>query len=207
MRCFIIALALTAMSACSYNVQPTSAPAVNVYSSYDEKIPGNWAVVIDEDTTVINREISPSSYVCSAHNYPFSTGNTMTVSIQRTMSQIFEETVNRSMIPSIDEMTKSMMDGYVFVRLDSFSPRLSCSTGWWSAKCTSTVDLSFGIEAREVNGDKFATSVGSTKSFDGDGGGACGEASSILAEAYRLALKDAMERLAERASNSTRLRD
>lgn len=202
----IIAIALVITSACSYNVAPTSAPAVNVYSSYDDPIPGRWAIVIDRSSMEFVREVKPSSFVCQAHKYPVDTGTAVTDSVRMTMSKIFAETEFRNSPPSHDAMMRNNMEGYVVVRMDNFSPRLTCTSGWWSASCMSTVDLSFGIEAREVDGEKFATSVGSTKTFDGDSGYYCGRASEVIAEAFRLAVKDAMERLAERASNSHRLR-
>lgn len=178
-----------------------------MYSSYDDPIEGRWAVIVDESTTQFMREVSPSSYVCSAHDYPLDTGDSITQSLRITMARIFEETEVRKDLPSTDEMIYGGFDGYVLVRLDTFSPRMSCSAGFWSSKCTATVDMSFGIEAKEVEGERFATSVGSTKAYDGDAGMYCGDGAGILAEAYKLALKDSMERLAERASNSRRLRD
>ncbi len=200
--CLTIAVAL---SGCAYNVAPTAAPAVNVYSSYDSKIAGTWVLVVDPSAE-FQREIKPSTYVCSAHKYPFSAGDTIKSSITQTMGNVFHEVVTRSSAPTAEEIKANSLAGVVIVRLDSFQPRLACQQGFWSATCTATADLSFGIEVNGPDGRMLGTSVGSSKTFDGDAGGACGDAANVFAEAYRLALKDSLERMAERVANAPKLR-
>jgi hypothetical protein len=190
---------------CAYNVAPTTAPAVNVYSSYESKIPGSWVLVIDPSTE-FQREIKPSTYVCSAHKYPFSSGDTIKSSISQTMGNIFEEVISRSSAPTSEELAKNSLAGVVIVRLDSFQPRLACQQGFWSASCSATADMSFGVEVNGPNGRMLGTSVGSSKTHDGDAGGACGDAANVFAEAYRLSLKDSLERMAERVANAPKLR-
>ena len=86
----IISIVLSAafLSSCSYSVAPTAAPAVNVYSSYDTKIQGRWALVIDKGTTEFNTVVKPSSNACSAHKYPLSSGDTISQSIKKTMANV-----------------------------------------------------------------------------------------------------------------------
>lgn len=193
------------LSACTYNVKPTSAPAVNIYSSYDDKIAGRWAVIVDPGTE-FRRDIKPSTYVCSAHTYPFESGTTMKASVMNTLSNVFEETVVRTSTPSAEEMASGELAGVVLVRLDNFQPRLACQMGFWSGTCTATADISFGLEVSGPEGRLFGTSVGSSKTTDGDAGGACGDAANVFSEAYRLALRDALERMAERLSNAQKIR-
>ena len=195
----------TLVTGCAYNVAPTTAPAVNVYSSYDSKIPGTWVLVVDPSTE-FQREIKPSTYVCSAHKYPFGSGDTIKSSITQTMENVFEEIVMRSAAPTSEEIKQNSLAGVVIVRLDSFQPRLACQQGFWSASCSATADMSFGVEINGVDGRLLGTSVGSSKTHDGDAGGACGDAANVFAEAYRLALKDSLERMAERVANAPKLR-
>ena len=98
------------------------------------------------------------------------------------------------------------VSGTIIVRLDSFQPRLACQMGFWSGTCTATADISFGVEVSGPSGRLLGTSIGASKTHDGDSGGACGDAANVFAEAYRLALRDALERMAERISNAPRLR-
>lgn len=196
---------VSALSACAYNVQPTSAPAVNVYSSYDSKIPGTWTLVVDPSVE-FQREIKPSTYVCSAHKYPFSSGDTIKASVTQTIQNVFEEVSVRTAAPSQEEMRANGISGTIIIRLDSFQPRLACQMGFWSGSCTATADIAFGVEITGPGGRLLGTSVGSSKSSDGDSGGACGDAANVFAEAYRLALRDSLERMGERISNAPKLR-
>lgn len=190
---------------CAHEIAPTTAPAVNVYSSYDSRIPGTWIVVVDSGTR-FHREIKPSTYICSAHSYPFDSGDTIRASVIQTLQSVFDDASERTSHPSHDEMARQDFAGVILVRLESFQPRLACHQGFWSATCTATTDISLGVEVNGPRGRLLGTSVGSSKTFDGDAGAACGDAANVFAESYRLALRDALERLAERVSNAPRLR-
>lgn len=200
----LITIALA--SGCTYAVKPMSAPAVNVYTSYDDKIPGRWAVVVD-DSVNVRRELKASTHVCSAHTYPFEAGETLRTSIHRTMEQVFETAEPRPTPPSSSDLEAEGLMGYTIVRLNDLIPRISCQMGFWSGTCTGSADLSLAVEVIGRTGKLLGSSVGSTKSADGDAGGACGGAAEQFSEAYRLALKETLERMAERIGNAERVRE
>lgn len=193
-------------SGCAYNVQPVSTKAINIYSSYESKVPGQFAVVLDDSIRNVSREVKPTSHVCSAHTYPVSFGDAISVSVKHTLDSVLEQTVEQSTMPSTETMAKLGLRGVVFVKMDDFSPRLSCSQGFWSGTCSGSTDISFGVNIRDASGTLLATSVSGSKTFDGSAGGGCGGAADVLSESISRATKDAMERLAERVSNSPRLR-
>jgi hypothetical protein len=186
-------------------VPTVKAEPVNIYSDYDTKVPGAWIVVIDPSVE-FTREVKPSSYECSAHSYPLSSGTTIRESLKGMFDKIVEEPIYRTDTPSAEEMAASNVRGVAVVRLDAIEPRLSCQMGFWSGTCSATVDMTFGLEARNREGRILGTSAGSQKTADGDSGAACGGASNVLAEAYRRSLKDSLERLAERISNAQKMR-
>lgn len=198
---------LMIFTGCTYKVAPVSAPAVNVYSSYDTQIPGRWVLVSDDSMEDFRREVKPSSYECSAHKYPLEVGDSLSSSVASTLGRIFEEVEIRRTTPSLEELENDGALGYIVVRLDGLSPRLDCDSGFWSTNCIATMDMSLGIRVAGRDGALLGTSVGSRKTFDGDAGGACGKASDKLAESYKLALREVMERMAERVSNSSRIRE
>ena len=72
--------------------------------------------------------------------------------------------------------------------------------------CTAHADVAFGITVRGMAGILFSTAGGGTKSADGDAGGACEAVAGLVANAIELATRDALERMAERISNSPKLR-
>ena len=85
----------------SYVMKPPPAPAVDIRSSYEQKIAGKWAVVVDKSTTVFEREISSTGSmspfdhppVCHAYDFPFSSGNTISISVNKTLPEVFDEIV------------------------------------------------------------------------------------------------------------------
>jgi hypothetical protein len=197
---------LGALTGCAHAVAPTKAAPVNIYSDFDEKVPGAWIIIIDPSVE-FSREVKPSTYVCSAHSYPLSSGDTIRDSLKTMFDRIVEEPIYRSQAPDAAELASTGARGVAVVRLDGFTPRLACQQGFWSGTCAATVEMTFGFEAKNAEGRLMGTSVGSEKTYDGDSGAMCGDASNILAEAYRLSLKDSLERLAERISNARRMRE
>lgn len=206
MKYFTLAVSIAALAGCSYAVKPVSAPAVNVYSSYEDKIPGKWVVVV-ADTSDLVREIKPSGFTCSAHKYPFDAGDSIRLSVQNTLQNVFEEIELRSVNPTLEEIERTGFSGYLMIRVTAFQPRLSCSPGFWEASCTATSELAIGVDAFGHSGKLLGTSVSGSKSSDGGAGGYCGEAANIFADAFQASVKDTMERLAERVSNATKLRE
>ncbi len=194
------------LSGCAYNVKPISMPALQIYSSYDEKIPGTWVVVIDDSAKNVVRDISAASYVCSAHKYPINTGNTIATSIKRTMDSIFENVIERTNMPTSAELQRIDAKGTVLVKMDTFEPRLHCSMGFWSGSCTASTDIEFGVIVRGQQGKLFATSVGDSATTDGNSGGVCEGAANVLSESISKSVREALERMGERLSNSPKLR-
>lgn len=205
-RGVFVALLSVATAGCAYNVQPSATKAVNIYSSYENKIPGKWILVLDPSIKDVSRDVKPATYICSAHHYPVQFGESLAVSLKSTFMALVDEIEERATLPSTDELAKLGAAGSAVVRLDDFSPRLTCSMGFWSGSCTATAELTVGLNARRVDGKAFATAVTGSKTADGDSGPYCGAASAVLADASTKAMRDMLERLAERIANAANLR-
>lgn len=187
-----------ALSGCAYSVKPHAMPPIDIYSSYDEKIPGTWLVLIDGDIKNISRQIRASSYVCSAHTYPIEPGDAIAAAASRTMRAIFENTTEDKGDPEIN--------GTISVRLDTFDPRIRCSMGFFSGTCTASADVEFEVTVRDQNKKLFATSVGDSATVDGDSGAACEGGANTLSDAISKSVREALERMGERLSNAPRIR-
>lgn len=191
---------------CAYQVPTVSAPAVNVYSNYDDKVPGKYFLTVEQNQSVLKRDISASSYVCSAHKFPVDATQSFETSVLQTMTNIFDEVEPVQPAPTISTMQKFGAAGSILVKADTFQPRLSCSAGFWSGNCTSNVDLSIGVVVNSPSGRLLATSAGASRSVDVDAGGACEGGANAIAQAISAAIKESLERVAERLTNSPRLR-
>jgi hypothetical protein len=202
----VILFAVTGLAACSHVVAPRTAAAVDIYTPYGEQIPGKWVLVIDDSAREAGRSVSTSSLECSAHNYPMNVGSSVTTSVQSTIDAIFEDVETRVSMPTGDQIVQEGLTGAIGVRLDTLQPRVSCQSRLWLNACTARIDVSFGATVRGPNGQLFGGSAGSSKVVDGSSGGMCGKISDLLAQSFQNAEKEALERLAEKLSNSGRIR-
>jgi len=203
----LLMFGLVALTGCAYNVQPAPVAVVNVQASYDTKIGGNWALVLDESLSSVNRQVKPASFVCSAHSFPVVLGDSLPSSLRRMFEQVFEQVQVRPSPPTAETMAREMFKGTLVVRLEEFSPRITCQTGFFSGTCSASADLAVSVNARNAGGTLFATNASGSKVADGSSGGACEGGSQVLGEAINRSMKDMLERLGERVSNSPRLRE
>ena len=172
---------ISLISGCAYTVQPASTKPINIYSSYESKVPGQFAIVLDNSISNVNREVKPASFVCGGHTYPIVLGDSIAVSVRHTLDMVFEKTIEQSTIPSNETMAKLGLRGVVLIKMDDFSPRLFCSEGIWAGTCSGTTDISFGINIRSANRTLLSTAVSGSKTFEGDSPG-CGGGANVLAE-------------------------
>ena len=192
----------------SYKTAIPSSQATNINSSYDGKIPATIILIIDESASTIVKDVKPSSYQCGAHKFSIGTNSAFDSSIRLTTEAMFEHVIEQESIPTHDEMIEKGAKGYILVRLTSFEPRIVFIPGFWSASSRADVDIAFDFVVRDVNNKILINSIASaTKTAEGEAGGACGNGAQVLSEAIGKATKEAMERYAERVSNSAKVQD
>jgi hypothetical protein len=200
-------LAALSLAGCAYKVEPQAQPAVNIYTTYEDKLPGNYVFVADDSLKNVKREVKPSSYVCSAMSYPTDIGPSLVASLNSTLQKVADNVQVAETGVSVEKISADSQQRVVFVRLDSFSPRLSCSPGFFEGYCTASADMSLGVTVTGPGGRLFSSSVGSSRTADGGSGSACDGGAKVLSQAIELTMRDTMERMAERLSASTKLRD
>ncbi len=205
----IIALAAVAAlgSACTHQVLPQVSAARTLYSSYDEKIPGQFALLLDGSLRALDQQIRPSTASCGASYFPVVAGDVLAASTAQTMEEIFEDVWLREQPPPDWELRIRKMGGVVFVKLDEFEPRLRCAGGAFFPSCIATTELSLGIRVSGPDGTLLGASVSGDGRAEGDAGWLCRDAAEILAESIDEAIRETLERAAERVSNSERVRE
>ena len=203
-----LAMVMTLGSGCTYKAPVDSIKNVNVYSAYEEKIHGNFAIIVNNDEGLFNKTVSPSSYQCGAHDFSITFADSFVSSIKDANSSIFESIVSRTTIPTVDEMEKDNLAGYILIQGKLFEPRITFIPGFWSARASSTVNIGFDYSIRDKNNDLVITgSVSGERTHEGDAGAFCSGGTEILMEATQKAMRDVLERYGERVSNSQKLRD
>jgi hypothetical protein len=203
---YLLFLVVVICSGCAYQVPAINVATPNVYTTYESKIQGNYILLVDESVTNISRDVRASGHVCSAHNYPIALGNSMSASVKRLMESLFENVNTAASMPSKEAMKHDNLNGAIVVKLDTFEPRFTCQVGLFSGTCSASADIGFGVLVNGPAGRLLGFSVSGSKTADGDAGGGCEGAATVLGTAISKSEKDALERMGERISNSQALR-
>ncbi|EPR36254.1 hypothetical protein dsat_1782 [Alkalidesulfovibrio alkalitolerans DSM 16529] len=204
---FIVMLSLF-VSACSYKVPTEVSPATNIYSTYEDKIPGKFYLVSDSGMKNIHRDIKPSSYVCSAHSYPLTVDSSVSQSVRATLQNVFENIEEIDHMPTVEMMGKDGAQGVVFVKMKRFEPSIRFAMGFWSGTGIGTCDMVIEVVVKDKNNQTLVnTTVGGNRTTEGDSGAGCGGGAEVLSRAIYETTRDTMERLAERVANSTKVRE
>ncbi len=206
-KVLLLLVVLVSVYGCAYSVPTKVSPAVNIYSSYENKVPGTVVLVMDDSIKNVSQEIKASSYVCSAHKFPVRLDSALGQSIRQTTEAIFETVIEQNTLPTKDQLSQLNGKAVIFVRLNRFSPRISFSMGFWSASANANCDIVLDVTVKDSNNKNLlVTSVSGSRSADGDGGVNCSNGANVLADAISQSLRDALERYAERLSNSEKIR-
>lgn len=190
-------------AACSYPVTVAPAPALDVYASYTEKLPGKYALLVE--ATSLSRTIAATGQACSAHNYPANANEAFKVSAVKTIEGLVETIEVVSTPMSRETMGQKGYRGLIIVKADDYSARLMFVPDFWSATATASADVSGSIVIDGPNGRLFGTSSSSTRTVDQQTG-SCGAGAQIIGQATSMAIKELFERLGERLANEPKLR-
>lgn len=204
----ILALAGLLVSGCSYKAPVETVKNINVYSSYEGRIPGSFDLIINVDPGLAQQEIKPSSYICGLHRYPIDAASPIRSSIYTATERLFEQVSERDDIPSIEGMKKENKAGYIRVRLKELAATMTFSPGFFTDTATASCDSGIEVEIRDQNNSKvYETAVSGNRSVTGDSGLQCGGGAEVLADAIRNSFRETLERYAERLSNAVKIRE
>ncbi|EME67704.1 hypothetical protein H261_22163 [Paramagnetospirillum caucaseum] len=199
---------LASLSACSYNAVPMTAVGGNFYTTNEEKIPGRFVFAVD-DTSLTKMRVEDASkgYVCAAHKIPVDAEASLKTSIQQTLPLVFEEIELVSTAPSMESMRRDGVAGFVLMKVDHFQPTVSYSQKFFGADANASVELNVGVIVTGVEGKLLATSVNANRSKITDGGMFCEGGADAMGQATSLAIREVLERTAERISGSQKVRE
>lgn len=203
----LLALCLCAFG-CTYQTPVNTISGINTYSAYDAKIPGRYALVVDANPAILDITVSPLSFTGSALDFPISLSQSFKTSIQSANQQLFEEIADLTTVPTIDQMKQDKLKGYVMITAKMFDARLQYIDKFFSSSVTATAGIGFDYIIRNSDNTILLTGNVSgerTDTIDSGMGGKNG--SIVLQNAIQRALREALERYAERVSNSPKLYD
>jgi hypothetical protein len=205
---FRTAFSLTLISllgACSHPVTAPSAPALNVYTSYSDKIPGRFALVVEAGGWY--KIVKPSSHICAAHDFPFDANSAFKESVKRTVEQLVDQVEIFQTPPTRETMNRDNITGTIIIKADTFEPRLTFVPGFWSGSVSSTIDMSANLTVDGPQGRLLGTSAGASRTSDNSNVGSCADGMHALSDASSKGIRELMERLGERLGNAQKVRE
>jgi hypothetical protein len=205
-RSILVLSATILLNGCAYQAAVDIAPAYNVYSSYDDKIPGSWALYIDS-SAFENQDFRFDGFNCAAHTFPLDISSTFTQSALRTLDNIVEniQLVDRPL--TTDQLESDGLSGIVIIDTEEIDVSLRVNPGFWSSNVDAEVELVASIAVDGRTGRLLGTTVSEDGDFEGPLGGFCGGGGPALGEAASNAIEALLERVAERLTNAPRVRE
>ncbi len=197
-----VLLAACCLSAgCAYNVATTARPALNVYSSNQNKIPGKWAIIVRDDSLQGNAKVQ--GLACSANHFPLDVRDTFKSSTLLTASNVFQQVEARDATPDVSSYGSGGYAGAVIVNVDTMEARLHWNTGFWTSTPEATMTLIGGVRVLGPTGEVWSFGANAQRDTDGKAAVAgCGGGADAAAEAFDKAENDFLSQIAGRLADS-----
>lgn len=201
----LAALAALSLCGCAHQVQTLSAPELNVYSNYADKVPGKWALIVD-DNGALTQNVHSEGLACAAHSFPMDLSSSFRQSVVATFQNLLGEAdVVDHPIP-LDSLSARGYAGEIEIKADTLSVKLNFIPGFWSATADADLELSAGLIATGPKGRLVGTRASGRGHESSDAGLACAGASVAIGNAAQKAMKDLLGELGERFSNAPQVR-
>ena len=190
-------------SGCAYQANTSTAPARNVVTSYGNKIPGKWSLLIEADR--LNTTVRSEGLQCSAHTFPVNFTTGFPASVRETLPNVITQ-VDEVELGAEHSPASNKTRGLIQVRGDNLQARLKIVPGFWSANVVVDVDITVAVTVDNGSGRIFG------KTFDGRGhadrpsGMFCSGGAEAVKAAAEEAQRDVLRHIAEDLANSERLR-
>ncbi len=205
MRFLVITFTVLFTSACAYNTPVDVSPAYNVYSNYEDKLPGRYALYVDAKETKGEGDVKGLG--CAAHSYPYDGEAAFAASVTATFRNIVED-VEVVTVPM--DASALIAGGYLAqltVEVVSMEVDLRVNPGFFSATIEADTEIAATVRAVNKAGNLLGSTIEGTADAEADAGGFCEGATTAMQESIGEAIEETMERLGERLANARRLRE
>lgn len=201
----LCAVALSAaLSSCAYKAEPLAVGAYNVYSSYENKLPGKYLLFVDGNA--LNKTIKPSDMNCAAHSFPLAFSTGFVGSIRKTFEnlvsslEVVEAPVDRA------GLSARGAKGMIIVKGEEVNARLRVVPGFWTMGMETDVEMVASITVDGQSGRLLGTTVSGNGNAQGDAGAFCEGGAKVLTDSAEKSMKQTVTKLGEALTNSERVR-
>ncbi|MHC1550956.1 hypothetical protein [Phyllobacterium sp. K27] len=198
------AVLATALAGCAYKAEPLAVGSYNVYSSYDNKLPGKYLLFVEGNA--LNKTIKPSDMNCAAHSFPLALSGGFTGSVRKTFEnlvtslEVVDSPVDRG------ELAAKGAKGMIIVKGEEVNARLRVVPGFWVMGMETDVEVVASITVDGQSGRLLGTTVSGSGNAQGDAGGFCEGGAKVLTDSAEKSMKQVVTKLGEALTNSERVR-
>jgi hypothetical protein len=200
----IILTAVPFLSSCAYQVGTNIKPTFSSYTVYDDKISGSAAVYVD--ATKARSDVRVTGLSCSAHKFPVDAEGEFKSAVLGTLGNLIENVQMVDTPLTRSQLAERGFNAMIFIKVEDMDIDLVVIPGFWSADMRSEADVVLGVKADTHEGRQLGTTVSGRGKATANAGGACEGGAVAISQALEEATKEALAALAERVSNSERLR-
>ena len=194
------------LCSCTYKADVQPVTTATVYSSYDEKIGGNIAVLVEHND--LFKCADAGIYADTPHKFPMDITNSLVDSVIMLSKQLFDNSEYVLEQPSIKNENKKLFDGTLIVKGKHFEPRLQFKNRFWDTpSAEADIEIAFDFTVKDKYGNTLIYStVKSTGETIQNANSDYSGGAKALSVAASKALEDCLEQMAEKISNSEKVR-
>lgn len=201
MRPFVVSLALV-LAGCTQPVAVETAPPMDVYSVYADKVPGTWLIAIENDD--MKTTVTFPSEICSIYDFPVD----LTANVQDSGLNSFRAVADdvRKADAKGHDAPQGAATGIIRVHIGNLQTAVRpLKQGWNAFDMQVTLDAQLTVESggKRIL-DAEATGSGASQS---DAGAMCDDADTLVANAATEAVRQTLRPLAEKFANAREVRE
>ena len=189
---------------CARDVAITSAPNLNVYTSYTAKVPGKWALFVTADP--LRKTVRPDGTACAAYNWPVDLSGAFRQSAAATFRNLVEEVDLIDQPVAAETLTAGGYSGIIRINGDDIRTHMSVAQSFFSSTIEVAAEIDTGLLVDGRSGRLLGTQTTGLGRGENDVGLLCDGAAAAIEISAQAAMKTALGQLAERFSNAPQLR-
>lgn len=200
-RLILVSIIAFLVSGCAHTATVSTVRATNIYSDNEKKVTGEYAYIVDKTSlTKLRKDDTVQGMLCAAHSFPVNGEDAFTNSLPAMLEEVFEN-VSKANEGGVKPNVTQLL-----FRIERFEPRLKFISKFFGSEAEATVELSISVVGTKDGKRVFGTTVDTQRTKSGDGGQMCGGGAEVIADGTRDAIKDVLEKVGERMTNSQSFR-
>lgn len=184
--------------------RPAARPALNVYTSFAEPVPGTYALFVDDRALTGRFEFQGGA--CVAHAYPVDARSAFTTSIYRTLVPLIAEVDLSERAVTSNELDRTGIRGVIFVRAQDVDVDLIAVDKLFDSQLAAEVGLTASVLVDDRSGRALGATVVAEGEAVADAGSDCSGGTVAIERAMGEALEELSRQIGDRIANSSRLR-